>query len=381
MPDTLNPDKPNFNTADATYVKSSCAGDAQAATTTSPAQDRPSSWKEWATGIAAPFSLLVFAGLVKNAGKTTSLNSFNALFQNEALGMTSIGYDGEALDAIYRHPKPPIKVYPGQLVLTAEKFLPADATFYEVIESYGNHSQYGSWLILRALTSSDFRMAGPSSLPELRDAIKRLHRHGAKRLHIDGALNRLSHLSLPGSGVILSTGAALGSTLEQVTERTLQALEFFQLPLTWAELEPVIPIEQSAYFRAGKWHQLPKFLWTENLRQLLPEGVESLYLSGALTDKLYNLLREAKRLPQHLIVNTPAQILLSAQVWQGLKARGIVLALRKPPSLLMLTLSPWHPMSPIPTEELAAALLLYSHVPLVDIQREKIWFPGGGSKQ
>lgn len=133
-------------------------------------------WKTELRFRLSTFSSLVFAGLVKNAGKTTALNAVNILFEDKSLGLTSIGYDGEAQDAIYHHPKPPISVRPSQLILTAESFLPKTLKGYEVLDNWGQHPQFGAWLILRITAPGDFQMAGPSTISELLEGISRLCR-------------------------------------------------------------------------------------------------------------------------------------------------------------------------------------------------------------
>lgn len=334
-----------------------------------------------------PFPLLPFAGLVKNAGKTTALNTVNALFPNECLGLTSIGYDGEAYDAVYHHPKPPISVQPGQLVLTAERFLPDRRKDYEILESWGNHPQYGRWLILRISATCSFRMAGPSTLSGLQKGLFRLKQHGATRLHIDGALSRLSHITLHESdetsinrstinyGVILSTGAALGNTLNEVVERTLHWIKLFQLPFYPSSQSPHYRDRQNAFLHDNTWSILPSFLWQHDLLALIPPQVDTIALQGAFTDSIYLALRAAQRLPQRFIVRSPAHILLSPAVLAGLMSRGITLQLTERPRIVMLTLSPWHPLTPIPTERIAEVLLPHSTIPLVDIQQHQVWLP------
>ncbi len=356
----------------------------------------------WASGLEDRLrerSLLVFAGLAKNVGKTTALNGVNAWFAQESVGITSIGYDGEAKDALYGHPKPPVRIYPGQLLLTAENFLVSSALSqapipYQVLERWGNHPQYGVWLILKALEESDASVAGPSRLKELEEGIQHLRIWGAERVHIDGALDRLSHLLLTDAGIVLSTGATVGRSLPEVRERTNQVLEWFSLPV--AENFPQNQEaggtgEQSrsrgtglegnkgrnAFRTKDEWHSLPGGLWLWDWCKVVPAKPEALYLSGAFTDQVYFALRERKRLPQRFYLDSPAQLLLTTTVWHGLKARGIEVYLRRKPKLVFLSLSPWHPLNPIPTEELAEALIPYSPVPLVDLVKQKIWYPHG----
>ncbi|HBW33993.1 hypothetical protein [Desulfosporosinus sp. BICA1-9] len=361
----------------------------------------------------SPYTTLVFAGLAKNAGKTTALNAVNRLFPGQCLGLTSIGYDGETFDAIYRHPKPSITVHLGQIILTAERFLPDTPKGYDILEAWGNHPQFGSWLILKITEPGDFRMAGPSALSELLEGISRLRQHGATRIHVDGALNRLSHISVLSWGsdrtkeavaldrlkklkggekieravnqdmsVILSTGAALGNSLKEVTERSLNILELLQLPtfspgsgFSIGSTSQDVFINHNAFFEQGAWFPLPCFLWNQDVKSLIPPQVEAVYVKGALTDSFYLALRTAGRLPRQFIVRTPAHILLSPNVWNGLKSRGIEVKLLERPQLAMLTLSSWHPITPISTERIAEALLPHSTVPLVDIQKQQVWLP------
>lgn len=382
-------------------------------------------WKAALRSRLSPFSNLIFAGLVKNAGKTTALNAINALYQDKSLGLTSIGYDGEAQDAIYHHPKPSISVRPGQLILTSERFLPKTTKGYEILDAWGQHPQFGAWLILRIITPGDFQMAGPSARSELLKGISRLRDFGAAQIHVDGAFNRLSHISInstielgttphlkaPSSGIILSTGAALGNTLLDVVERTQYILELFQLPAYSTSADPPCSSNSKSLFDSplhspggspldsplldspisslhldilannnyfchrGTWVPLPSFLWNQDLKSLIPSQIEILSLKGALTDSIYFALRAAGRLPQEFITRTPAHIMLSPDVWNGLKSRGIRVRLLERPNLLLLTLSPWHPLTPIPTELLAEALLPYVKVPLVDIQKQHLWIP------
>jgi len=367
------------------------------------------SWEATLHSLLLPFPFLPFAGLVKNAGKTTALNAVNALFPDECIGLTSLGYDGEATDAIYHHPKPPIFVLPGQLVLTAERFLPDRTEDYDLLESWGSHPQYGRWLILRVTAPCSFRMAGPSTLSEIQKGLSRLKQHGATRLHIDGALNRLSHITLHkpdedflyrsalDNGFVLSTGAALGRTLDEVIDRTVHWIKLFQLPLypssqgpngrdsafndqgvspsVYPGIHPTInplPI-QNAFLRDNTWSVLPSFLWQHDLVALIPSQVDMIALNGAFTDSIYLALRAAQRLPRQFVVRSPAHILLSSAVLRGLMSRGIILQLLERPQIVMLTLSPWHPLTPLPTEHMAEALLPHSTIPLVDIEQHRVW--------
>ena len=64
-------------------------------------------------------------GMTKNTGKTVSLNHLLAQAQSAhvAVGLTSIGRDGEERDQVFSIPKPPVMVTPGCLVATARDTL------------------------------------------------------------------------------------------------------------------------------------------------------------------------------------------------------------------------------------------------------------------
>ena len=237
-------------------------------------------------------------------------------------------------------------------------------------------------------------MAGPSTLSEIQKGLLRLKHLGATRLHIDGALNRLSHITLYDTdknpinlstmdyGFILSTGAALGNTLKEVTERTLHWIKLFGLSLYPSSQLPNYREWQNAFLHDNTWSVLPSFLWQQDVSALIPTQVDTIAMQGAFTDSIYLALRAAQRLPRQFIVRSPAHILLSPAVLTGLTSRGITIQLLERPRIVMLTLSAWHPLTPIPTEHIAQALLPHSTIPLVDIEQHQVWTPsnyGGDS--
>jgi len=56
-------------------------------------------------------------------------------------------------------------------------------------------------------------------------------------------------------------------------------------------------------------------------------------------------------------------------------SRGITLQLLERPRIVMLTLNPWHPLTPISTDRMAEALLPHCTIPLVDIEQQQVWLP------
>ncbi|HSS44637.1 MAG TPA: hypothetical protein VLO07_04780, partial [Thermoanaerobaculia bacterium] len=71
-----------------------------------------------------------FLGLAKNVGKTTALvAALRELHSsNIVAGTTSVGRDGEDFDAITGEPKPRFRLWPGQVVASADSTF-ASASF------------------------------------------------------------------------------------------------------------------------------------------------------------------------------------------------------------------------------------------------------------
>ncbi len=71
-----------------------------------------------------PYKIIGTVGLCKNAGKTTVLNYLlNQWATNKVLGITSIGYDGEATDGVTLLPKPRILGRNGMVIATSQHCL------------------------------------------------------------------------------------------------------------------------------------------------------------------------------------------------------------------------------------------------------------------
>ena len=94
---------------------------------------------------------LAFAGLAKNTGKTVALATLlgELAARGETVGVTSIGRDGEAHDAIdARIAKPRIHLRTGSLVATTDALLSASGVAHERIEQTGLLEQVSSGCVL-----------------------------------------------------------------------------------------------------------------------------------------------------------------------------------------------------------------------------------------
>lgn len=175
---------------------------------------------------------LALIGMGKNVGKTTALNALveEAGQLGLQLGMTSIGRDGELLDAISNHPKPPIRVPVGSILGTVAGALPEGDGVFEVIETTQIRTALGPVLLLRALRPVQWELTGPalgSSFLWLRQRFLEL---GCQLILFDGAFDRRSSATPSLSdATLLVSGAALDPDMQVVIQETAHRVKLFSL--------------------------------------------------------------------------------------------------------------------------------------------------------
>lgn len=157
-------------------------------------------------------------GTCKNAGKTTVLNYLLDTYHEQCpVGITSIGYDGEATDAVTLLPKPRIKVYPGMLVATAASCLETAEAKFEYLVETPIHTVVGRIHIVRITHSGIMEVAGPSMVSQLDHLCKEMLELGCEKVIADGAAGRIS-FGVIADSVVLSVGAAMSNTIGKTVE-------------------------------------------------------------------------------------------------------------------------------------------------------------------
>ena len=172
-------------------------------------------------------------GMAKNTGKTVALNHLlaQASAQGVAVGLTSIGRDGEERDAVFDFPKPPVTVWPGTVVATARSTLQRARLRHKLIDTTGVNSPMGEIVLVKALEGGDMEVAGASRSHDQLRVIRLLRQCGAELVFLDGALGRSQHASPAiADGVVLATGAALGGGMADVLRKTRERLALLGLP-------------------------------------------------------------------------------------------------------------------------------------------------------
>lgn len=193
---------------------------------------------------------LAVMGMTKNTGKTVCLNHLLAQADRAAVavGITSIGRDGEERDQVFSIPKPPVMVTAGCLVATARDTLLRAKVRTRLIGNTGIESPMGEILIVKAQDAGEMEIAGASRSHDQHKVIALLKQCGADLVILDGALGRSHHASPAiADGVVLSTGAAIGGGIQDVLRKTRDRLAILGIE----EAAPALAAQVQSTFAQG----------------------------------------------------------------------------------------------------------------------------------
>lgn len=171
------------------------------------------------------------AGTAKNTGKTTTTSALmNELAKRHiALGLTSIGYDGEELDNVTGLPKPRLTCQPGTIVAVASRALAAGTAKVRLLEETNITTPLGKIVYARVEEEGLVVIAGPNKAVELKEVVARLKELGAEFIIVDGALNRMIPM-IETDGLILATGASRTPDIDLLAAETETIARLFDLP-------------------------------------------------------------------------------------------------------------------------------------------------------
>lgn len=162
---------------------------------------------------------LFVVGTGKNVGKTVAMRAIAAaaVARGLCLGMTSIGRDGEAVDAADAVAKPRLFLRPGTIVATARNLLPAHPSS-ELIDSTPWTTASGPVMLARVRSAAYYELAGPATAAGVRACVNRLRALGCDQIVVDGALDRVAALAGGTDAVIVSAGASAARTMEEAVD-------------------------------------------------------------------------------------------------------------------------------------------------------------------
>lgn len=302
-------------------------------------------------------STLAVMGMTKNTGKTVALNHLlaQAAASGVALGVTSIGRDGEDRDAVFFVPKPAIVVWPGSLVATARATLERAKARYKLIDATGIDSPMGEILVVKVLEHGEMEIAGASRSSDQLTVIARLKQCGAALVMLDGALGRSHHASPAiANGVILATGAAIGGGMGDVIRKTRDRLAILGIPQADAATrrlcEPVFALGGVGLWNSAGQPLMLAEMATLNaaatLLQYQPADVGLVALSGAVGRSLWRaLVTLAIHKPGlRVVVNDGTRLFVEAADLTAFAQQGARLMAYRGIHMTGITLNPFSPL-------------------------------------
>lgn len=320
-----------------------------------------------------------FIGMSKNAGKTTTLNFFiNEARGKFALGLSSIGRDGETTDRVTGTYKPRIYIYSGTIVTTAAACLKLSDATLEILEVTDINTPMGAIVISRAVTDGFIELAGPSTNHQTKQVIQKMFAYGAEKVFVDGALSRKSFASPSvADATIMSTGAAISNNFTKVIEETVHSYEMLtidsykdeKLKQRLSELEAdtvLLDQEDNILFSEER-----TIIGNEQtISEQITEQTKIIYTKGAITDAFVDLMLRRLKLKARpsILVDDGTKIFVSKSNIARLKAKGIGLYVLSEINVVGITVNPFSANDySINAKQMIQALQKYIAIPIFDV--------------
>lgn len=324
------------------------------------------------------YSSLSVVGLAKNTGKTETLNYIIRHMQAKSvrLGITSIGVDGEQKDACFGTSKPEIEIAENTFFSTSELYYRIKKIDAEIWNVSLRQTSLGRLITACSKSSGKLILSGPSTTLWLKEELAYMHNIGADLCIVDGALSRLS-LSSPSitDSMILATGAALATTINEVVKKTKYICDLIKLPIyISSHLDDLIAIEQGVYgLNQGELTDLKMTslfgVTVENITAL--EVCHTVFIAGALTEHFMNLLTSRKLVSDFkLIVKDFTKIFINSMTLNYFFQKGFRLYVLQKPHLLAITINPTSPKGYIlNSEKLRQEIANATNLPVYDVRK------------
>ena len=293
--------------------------------------------------IINPYQVIGIMGLAKNTGKTTTLNYMIKLFQDEPIGLTSIGLDGEELDQINFMPKPRIMVRKGMVVATAEACLKDTKVSYEIIQKTELFTALGNIYIIRIMEEGFLVIAGPTTNSDLKKLIEWMKPY-TEKLFIDGAFNRMtfSNIHLI-DGMCLSTGATVHPQMKDTILKTKAIVDAYNFDKTsrYQSLPShplIIHTDDQVYLYKQKNYQTYQEAIEKHSKDM-----RSIYIQGAITPRIIDLLVSNHIKNIEFVCDHPSKLLITEKHFTFLKQLFIDIKVIQQTRMLFVTINPYHP--------------------------------------
>ena len=293
---------------------------------------------------------LSIVGLEKNTGKTVCLNYIlNRLNQiGTHVGVTSIGVDGEQVDAVFATAKPEITLFRGTHFITSEKHYLIRQAVSKLVAVDSQRTSLGPLVTAEVLIQGKVLLSGAATTAVLKRQIQAFDRLGVDLSIVDGALSRLS-LASPTvtEAMILATGAAVSANVKQLISKTKHLYQFIMLDEVEEPLRSTLGNIESGIWAVdseGQIHDLgitSVFLIDRSEKDILRYG-HTLVAAGAISDRLLKILA-AKGKDITLIARDFTKIFVTPEVYTEYTRRGNRLMVLQRSKLIAITLNPTSP--------------------------------------
>jgi hypothetical protein len=292
------------------------------------------------------------------------------------VALTSIGIDGEGRDQVCQTPKPEIEVFEGMVFITTETHYRQRKMVSEILDVSESSTSLGRLITARAITSDKVLISGPADTKGLKQLIGNMGNYGVDLTLVDGALSRLS-LGSPAitEATILATGAALSANIPQLVHKTRFVHELIKLPEVNPELkQKLLGIDKGVHAidQLGNLHDLhiQSVLMLEREKENLFKHGNCLYISGAVTDKLFNFLRVQKNVAETvLIIKDFTRIFCTPEAFYTFVKKGGQVMVVQQTNLIAVCINPVSPEGyTLNSNELKQAMQEGLKIPVYDVK-------------
>lgn len=322
-------------------------------------------------------------GMSKNTGKTVVLNELIELSKSlkKTVSLTSIGVDGETVDAVYKTKKPRIYAYEGTLVATAEGTVNFCDAKFEILDILPFNTSLGRIMILKVIREGHVLLAGPDSNREVKYVVDKMLKLKSDVSLIDGALNRRTQGSPSVSeACILSTGASLSRDLNVVLRKTKHVVEMLRLNEIDYEIKrKIINSNMQNILLIGQEIEDTKFKTALSNEDLIIKAVlnsknkiHSIFVPGSLTN---TLLEKLIGLNINIIVMDGTKVFVNEVQYRAFKNKCGRINVLDRINLIAVTQNPTSPFGYYFEPQFMMEELKKS---LVDIDVFDVLYKGGG---
>jgi hypothetical protein len=291
-------------------------------------------------------------GMEKNTGKTECLRFLinYCASTHHAVGITSIGLDGETCDQVTGTGKPEIFLSEGDVFVTSEKHYRERKLVSEILDISRQNTALGRLVTARVVNAGKVILSGPTNTAWLREILEKMGSYSITTTFVDGALSRKS-LGSPAitESMILTTGAALSPNINELVRKTKFVYSLIQLDRFEGRASNILLEKESGLYAIDNEQnvvdiQIPSALLIEQNKQKLLQYGNTIFVGGIVGDRLLNLLRLQQTIAETVVVVKDfTKIFVSPQCLNAYLAKGGKLQVLLRPKLLCVCVNPFSP--------------------------------------